>query len=228
MNLIKTFSAIVLLAILSSSCSSNESENSSFWVNSMKVDCNAGAGKAQCLQIYKGEDIENAEWTYFYSTIEGFTFESGLLQRIEVSETHLDKKDVPADASSIQYKLVKVIEKKEDPRMKLNDIWAATHINGNAIDAKNTSVPSLEINISKLMIFGNDGCNNFSGSIKQINSSTMALGPIALTRKMCPNMEIPDSFSKALTLSKTYKREGLSLYFYNANGQETLRFNKAD
>ncbi|WP_067148730.1 DUF4377 domain-containing protein [Pseudotamlana agarivorans] len=228
MKLIKTISTVILLTILSTSCSSNDTENTSFWVNSMKADCDAGAGKAQCLQIYKGEDIENAEWTYFYSTIEGFNFEPGLLQKLEVSETHLEAKDVPADASSIKYKLVKVLEKKADPRMILNDIWAATHIEGNAIETDNIDVPYIEINIAKLMISGTDGCNNFSGSIKKLNTNTIALGPIAMTRKMCPNMEVPDRFSKALTLSTTYKRDGLTLYFYDSEGHETLRFNKAD
>ncbi|WP_158651239.1 DUF4377 domain-containing protein [Pseudotamlana carrageenivorans] len=194
----------------------------------MKAECDAGAGKAQCLQIYKGDDIENAEWTYFYSTIEDFNFEPGLFQKIAVCEIHLNENDVPADASSIKYKLVKVLEKKDDPRMILNDIWAATHVEGVALDTNNNEPPYLEINIAKLMISGTDGCNNFSGSIKKLNTNTIALGPIAMTRKMCPNMEVPDRFSKSLTLSTTYKRDGLTLYFYDSEGHETLRFNKAD
>ncbi|WP_194768034.1 DUF4377 domain-containing protein [Tamlana sp. I1] len=228
MTFFKTFSAIILLAIISTSCSSNETEITSFWVNSMKVDCDAGAGKAQCLQIYKGDDIENAKWTYFYSPIEGFNFEPGLLQKIEVSETHLDAKDVPADASSINYKLIKVLEKKEDPRMHLNDIWACTHINEKPIDISNSNIPTLEINISKMMLMGTDGCNNYTGNLETLNENSIAFGPIAGTRKMCLDMQTPDSYNTALNKTKSYKREGLILYLYDANGNEILRFNKAD
>ncbi|MDO6760147.1 DUF4377 domain-containing protein [Tamlana sp. 2_MG-2023] len=228
MTYIKTISALFLISIMSISCTSNEDETSILWINSMKVECDAGAGKAQCLQAYEGKDIENAEWTNFYNQIEGFTFEPGLLQNIEVSKTHLDAKSVPADASTIQYKLVKVLEKKQDPRMNLHDIWAATHINGNTIDNSQTEVPNLEINITKMMIFGTDGCNSYSGSIKTLTENTIDFGPIIMTRKMCMNMEVPDAYTKAISNAISYKREGLTLYFYDANNNETLRFSKVD
>ncbi|WP_225312545.1 DUF4377 domain-containing protein [Pseudotamlana haliotis] len=228
MTLFKTLSLLFLCAIISTSCSSNANETTTFWVNSMKVDCDAGAGKAQCLQIYKGDDLEHAKWTYFYSPIEGFTFEPGLLKKIEVSETHLDPKDVPADASSIKYTLVKVLEEMLDPRMHLHDIWAATHINGNTLNKENTFIPTLEINISRMAIMGTDGCNNYTGNIKSLGDKNITFGPIAGTRKMCPNMETPDAFNKALNHSASFKRDGLKLYLFDANGKETLRFNKID
>ena len=209
------------------SCSTSKPITSTFWVNSMKMDCDAGAGKAQCLQIYKGNDLDTAEWSFFYSPIEGFTFEPGYLQKIEVAETPLDAKNVPADASSIKYKLVEVLEKKEDSRMALHDIWAATHIEGNTIDISK-NIPSLEINITKMKVFGTDGCNNYTGDIKKLTATTIAFAPLASTRKMCMDMNIPDTYNKALGNSVSYKRENSILYFYDANGNETLRFKKVD
>ncbi|UKM64594.1 DUF4377 domain-containing protein [Flavobacteriaceae bacterium GSB9] len=227
MTFIKTLPVLFLMAILNTSCSNNVgAETTTYWVNSLKVECDAGAGKAQCLQVFKGDDLNNAEWTLFYSPIEGFTFEPGYIQKIEVRETHLKPETVPADASSIKYQLVKVLEKQKDKKAILNDIWAATHIDGNKIENKNT--PTLEINISKMQAFGSDGCNNFSGSIKNLNDNTLTFGPLASTRKMCPDMTVSQQFNQVISQTASYKHEQATLYLYNEAGDETLRFKKVD
>lgn len=225
MTLFKTFSILTLILMMSS-CGSKKDTTATYWVNSVKVDCDAGAGKAQCLQVTKADDYENAEWSNFYSTIHGFTFEPGFLQKIEVTETELEAKDVPSDASSIQYDLVKVLEKKSDPKMAIHDIWAATHIKGEEI-AK-TNAPTLEINTTEMQVFGSNGCNNYNGQIKTLNSKAIEFGAIASSRKMCADMTIPDRFDKALNRSTSYKKEGLTLTFFNDNGDEILRFQKVD
>ena len=72
------------------------------------------------LNIYKGENLNDPEWENFYANIEGFEFEEGYLQKIEVKEEKLDKSQVPADASTIKYTLVNVLEKQKDLRTELN------------------------------------------------------------------------------------------------------------
>ncbi|MCR8666407.1 DUF4377 domain-containing protein [Aestuariibaculum sp. M13] len=225
MSLLKTMLPITIIATLFTSC--NSIKTTTYWVNSVKTDCSAGAGKMQCLQVYKGVDVDKATWSSFYAPIEGFEFEFGYFQKIEVTETQLDPKDVPADASSIKYKLVKVLEKKQDPKMTLNDIWMVTGINGSPI-AKSRQTPNLEINIAKMQISGTDGCNNFTGEIKNITARNIEFGPIASTRKMCLDMTIPNKFNKALNVSVSYKKENLTLTFYDANGNETLALKKVD
>lgn len=215
------------MAILSVSCNSEDAtKTSTYWVNSLKTECDAGAGKAQCLQVFKGEDVSNAQWTLFYAPIEGFTFEPGFLQKIKVKETQLEDSEVPADASSIKYELVEVIEKKQDKKTLLNDIWASTHINGTAIETEHT--PTLEINLSEMRAFGTDGCNSYSGKITGLNDDTLNFGALAATRKMCPDMTIPDQFNQAISQTTNYKHEQLTLYLYNAAGDEILRFKKVD
>lgn len=218
---------IIILATILSSCGASKKTTSTYWVNSAKVDCDAGAGQAKCLQVTKVDNYENAEWSNFYSTINGFKFEPGYLQKIEVTETELDSKNVPADASSIQYDLVKVLEKKQDPKLAIHDIWATTHINGEEIKTS-TEVPTLEINTTEMRAFGTNGCNNYTGQIKNITSNTIEFGAIASTRKMCMDMAIPDRFDKAFNSISTYKKEGLTLFFYNETGDEVLRFKKVD
>ena len=226
MTILKTMS-VVILTVMLSSCSTTKKTTATYWVNSAKVDCDAGAGKTTCLQVSKADNYENAEWSNFYATINGFNFEPGYLQKIEVAETQLDSKSVPADASSIQYDLIKVLEKKQDPKLAIHDIWAATHVNGEAIEST-SNVPTLELNTTEMRASGTNGCNNYTGQIKNITSDTIEFGAIASTRKMCMDMAIPDSFDQAFNSISTYKKEGLTLYFYNEAGDEMLRFKKVD
>jgi len=79
MTLLKTFPILVLTVMLSSCCTS-KNVSSTYWVNSNKVDCDAGAGKTTCLQVSETENYEDAEWSNFYASIKGFTFQPGYLE----------------------------------------------------------------------------------------------------------------------------------------------------
>jgi hypothetical protein len=63
------------------------------------------------MQVQKGESL-TGDWTYFYDVIEGFVYEPGYIYRIEVEERKIPREQVPADASSMSYRLVRVIEKR--------------------------------------------------------------------------------------------------------------------
>ena len=76
-----------------------------------------------CLQIKRAEE---EDWQYFYSQITGFDFEPGHLYKIEVQEEKLDPDQVPADASSIKYSLVSVLEKNVDPFYDLFGTYQGT------------------------------------------------------------------------------------------------------
>jgi len=223
----KLLARIPILLIIISLTACNSQKTNTFWVNSYKRDCDAGAGKMQCLLISRNDTLENAKWTYFYSTIEGFEFKPGYFQKIEVNETKLNEKDVPADASSIKYSLINVLEEVKDESLKLNDIWVPTKINRIEITSKE-QLPILEIHISKMQILGTDGCNNFNGKINQLTATKISFGPISSTRKMCQNMAISNSFNKALSKTVHYKNEGLNLYFFDDSGNETIAFKKID
>lgn len=61
----------------------------------------------KCYQI----KIDNAqEWTYFYDEIEGFKYQEGFEYALEVVVEKTE--NPPADASSIRYKLIKIVSKK--------------------------------------------------------------------------------------------------------------------
>ena len=78
------------------------------YVNSQLVDCE-GVGPQKCLQVRTSPE---AQWELFYGHIEGFTFEPGHHYRLLVDVTRAE--NVPADASSVRYSLIEVVEKRPD------------------------------------------------------------------------------------------------------------------
>ena len=64
------FMMLLSVAIGLGSCST--STQAVYWVNSSQVESSAGAGKMQCLQVYKGDNLSKAQWEPFCAPIEGF------------------------------------------------------------------------------------------------------------------------------------------------------------
>lgn len=75
-------------------------------VNSELVDC-VGVEPRKCLEVR--EDPAD-DWELFYDDIEGFTFESGFRYSLRVKVEEVD--NPPADASSLRYELIEVVDKK--------------------------------------------------------------------------------------------------------------------
>ena len=221
--------AIFFSAIALNTCEKNSTEKveeTILYVNSSKVDC-TGVGKMKCLQTQESVTLKPNDWKNFYGNIEGFEFEPGYIYKLAVKKEKLDPATVPADASTLKYSLVKVIEKNKDEKMRLNDTWALKSINNEAIDSETfQKQPILEIQLNKMKIFGNDGCNNMFGSIKSLNENNITFGALGGTKMACPNMEISSKYTSVLGKTKTYKIDDLQLYFYDADGNELLRFEK--
>ncbi|WP_346860214.1 META domain-containing protein [uncultured Draconibacterium sp.] len=212
--------AIIILAI---SCSSTLQKNTfTYWINSYTVDC-TGLTPMNCMLIQKGEKIIEGQWQNFYSKIEGFTYEPGFIYKLEVKEEKLQ--NIPADASSIKYTLVTILEKKEDTKYFLNGNWEVIKINGAAITST-VQKPQIAIDIAEMTINGTDGCNNYSGTVLTIDGGFIELGPLAATRKMCPEMAIPDRFNQAISKVKTFRTEKNKLYFMDTNGSVVLECSK--
>jgi hypothetical protein len=79
------------------------------FVDSREVECE-GEGVTKCLRV---RESEAGEWTLFYRTIEGFSFEPGYSYelRVEVSE----RANPPADASKLRHRLVEIVSKRKAP-----------------------------------------------------------------------------------------------------------------
>lgn len=226
--------AIIFSSIALNTCENKTSEKtdeSILFVNSSRVDC-TGVGNMKCLQIQESDTIKPGEWKNFSGNIEGFEYEAGYIYKISVKKENLDPATVPADASTLKYSLIKVIEKNIDTKLRLNDIWALKAINGEIIDTEVFSgrqkQPVLELHLNEMKFLGNDGCNNVFGDIESLDENNLTFGPIGGTKMACPNMELSSKYNSALGKTKSYKLDSLQLFLYNAEGNELLRYQKVD
>jgi hypothetical protein len=130
-----------------------------YWVNSTKVSC-VGLAPSKCLQIQKSATMDPSAWETFYASIKGFEYEPGYIYKIVVKENHIDPVDLPADASSTEYTLVEILEKRQDMKFRINDIWVAVEINGETLHVDGISLPQLEIKVGEMHYMGSDELDN--------------------------------------------------------------------
>ena len=222
------FLPIVILAFILSilnSCATVKSENSIFWVSGYKTEAAAGAGKMKILKVHRGENLEIAKWENFYAPINGLEFKEGVLQKISVKETKLDPSQVPADASSIKYDLVKVLETQIDPISELNGDWTFLLMNVDNIK-DNFRAPTLKIDLSEMRISGNGGCNSCFGSIVNLDPTKIKFGPVGMTKKMCFEPSVEEEFGAILSKIEMYRISGEELNFFDSSGTSLLTFRK--
>jgi len=114
-------------------------------------------------------------------------------------------------------------------KLRLHDIWGLESMDREKIAlGKKARRPQMELNLTKMMVAGNDGCNNFTGGIARVDAEKLVFGNIAVTRKLCMDMQIPDKFQQYLQTIQTYSLKDLKLYLYDSDGNERLTFRKID
>ena len=223
---------LISLLLVTKACSSQPGPDEHiYWVNSTEVPC-VGVAPTNCLQVFKGEILDPSEWEFFHAPIEGFEFIPGYVYKLLVREETLAEEEVPADASSIRYTLVKILQKDKDMRLVLNDIWMLEILNGKVLkagtDTEHSERPRLEIRVGEMKYSGNDGCNNYFGGIIEIGESSLRFGIGAGTRRMCPDMQVADAFNRTLPEVNSYEVDGIKLHLFDADGTELMQFQRMD
>lgn len=100
--------ATALLAL--SGCAATAAERDQekiLYVGPQLVDC-VGVAPMKCMQV---KDSPEAQWAYFYEGIQGFTFEEGYQYKLKVAVKQRAPENIPADASSQEWHLIKILEK---------------------------------------------------------------------------------------------------------------------
>lgn len=229
---------ISLLSIfMTVSCASLKENQKVIWVNNSKVDCQ-GMVLQKCLQIQEGEFIDPTKWTNLFDGIKGFEFVPGQLTKMIVSETKLPAHLVPADASNIEIRLVKVLKtiKEAESLEKLEGKvdkeiqgkWGVSFITDIDVNELNTLTKKPFVQIDKNRISGNNGCNNFFSTLKTSANHTLDFGFFGETKMLCPDVKISDVFMKLLQQSKTYKVTKKKLIFLNKDNQELIILEKIE
>ena len=217
----RNFIYIFLITIFMG-CSKNV-KTEIFYINSFKKDC-VGVGPMSCLQIKK---TENAPWKNFYESISGFDYVPGYLYKIEVEVEETEKENTPADKSIYSYKLKKVMSKEIDKKLRINDIWVALKI-GNLRIEELKMQPRIEISVKDMNLQGTDGCNSIRASLKTLTETNIIFGAAMGTRKLCPNMEVPNAFNTALQSVSSYEIKDNKLFLFDKTGKELIQFLKID
>ena len=83
---------------------SGTEETTRLWIAPELVDC-VGVAPQQCMLVTTSED---GEAEFFYDAIDGFTYTEGTSYVIDVTIDEIE--DPPADASSLRYTLVQIVE----------------------------------------------------------------------------------------------------------------------
>ena len=215
------FMMLLSVAIGLGSCST--STQAVYWVNSSQVESSTGAGKMQCLQVYKGDNLNKAQWEAFCAPIEGFTFEEGYFKKIEVSEK--PQKDVSAGAPNVAYTLVREIEKVKDSRFDLQGEWKLVSMGEMTVTPE--AQPTLKLNIREMKVNGSDSCNTFMGSIETLTDKELVFGDLASTLMLCAEkMEVADAFGMAMQKVRQYQLKGDQLLLTDEQGGVLLTFAK--
>lgn len=108
------YTFLAAFIFLNMSCSDNENViDATLWIDSERVSC-TGVGEQTCYRIQENNVINENNWLIFYDSIEGFDeqYETGYTYKISVTQIKLN--NPPADGSSIQYKLNRIISKELD------------------------------------------------------------------------------------------------------------------
>ena len=104
-----------------------------------------------------------------------------------------------------------------------NTYWKLVELNGAAV------VPGEGRELHMILrgddqVGGYAGCNQFTGSVT-VTGDGIAFGPIASTRRMCPDvMQQEDAFLQALENAQRFEISGEDLAIENASGEVTMRF----
>ncbi|MGH7663928.1 MAG: DUF4377 domain-containing protein [Gemmatimonadaceae bacterium] len=93
------------------------------YVAPVTVDC-VGVAPQRCLLV---KEHPNQEWSYFYGTIAGFTYEPGYSYTLWVERRHI--RNPPADGSSSEYRLLRILARDAAP-----SIWAPVLITDDPSD----------------------------------------------------------------------------------------------
>lgn len=104
-----------------------------------------------------------------------------------------------------------------------NTYWKLVELNGAAV-APGEGKELHMILRREDQVAGYAGCNQFTGSVT-VNGDGLAVGPIASTRRMCPEvMAQEDAFLQALENAHRYDISGEDLALEDASGAVAMRF----
>lgn len=191
---------IALLTITTFAKAIANSEIITMEIKENKADC-TGVGPMKCYLVkYKS----SKDWEYFYTGFQNFKYQEGYRYKVQVKRTKL--KNVPADASSYKYEVVKVLSKKKVKAEKADAkalaflgkySWKLISINNQTLT---NSTATMNFDMKKGSVSGNTGCNGYFGSVQFTGKNKIAFSKVASTQKACLDNNVEGEFLKLISL----------------------------
>lgn len=173
------------------------------WIGPRLVDC-VGVVPQQCLQVRTSVDGQT-EW--FYDTIIGFNFVEGTAYVIDVDVTEIA--DPPADASSLEYRLIEVISQTADADQAATigldaTSWTLLGFADGQLFDRVAGGTEVTIAFDGDTVSGSGGCNQFGGPLV-LDGATISLSETAFQEMGCegPAGEQEVRFQKILWTATT-------------------------
>lgn len=219
------FSGLFLMAAACTPTAGSEAADTlTMYVGPEKVEC-VGVAPQECLQIKFDAD---EAWQLLYQDIEGFTFEPG--SEYELIVNRINVENPPADASSIRYELVEIVNvtavsqpdvsDEPIPSESLGGSW--TLVSYGPADAPNSVVPGqITIEFTPTEFSGNAGCNSYGGSYF-MNANLITFEETAVTLMACLDdgvMERESAYLDLLNNADSVTQSEGQLILNAANGQ---------
>lgn len=206
-----------------------EGEEVTWIVGPEKVECE-GVAPQQCLQIKENPEDD---WQLFYSNIEGFEHQDGHTYVIRVLVEPVE--NPPADASSLQYTLIEILEEDvvgtseaestDAGEVTLeNTLWSLTTLtqpDGTSSELFSDSTITIQFADGA---FNGSACNQYFGSY-ELDGSSLTLGPVGSTQMFCMPEEISNqesAYFAQLENVAQYSLDGETLSLLDADGNAIL------
>lgn len=117
------------------------------------------------------------------------------------------------------------------PDYRLHDIWVLNKVNGEEILGDRfpeKGPPLFEFFVEESIIRGHAGCNNFNGGFYRTGIDILHFEQFAMTRMMCPDMELEDLIAKSVAGRRMkYKIRDMKLILTGYDDTK-LEFKKVD
>ena len=170
------------------------------WIGPQLVDC-IGVAPQKCLEIKRSV---NGQVEWFYDSIDGFDHMVGTSYQIKVAVS--DVENPPADASSLKYRLVEIVEATVESATAGLDgtTWMLLGFrDGDLFDAVPEAV-NISLTFDGDSVNGSAGCNNYMGTFS-LDGDVLSFGPLAGTKMLCPPeiMEHEDRFLAVMASVET-------------------------
>ena len=180
-------------------------------------DCE-GMGPMKCLQI---ADSAAGPWSNWYSGIDGFTHQPGMLAELKVRRIEIA--NPPADGSSLQLVLVEIVA--QTPVVTTQAGLDDTNWNLVSIDGTPTVVGGQVANLSfsGAQVSGSTGCNRLFGGYTA-SGDTLSFSQLGSTKMACsPELNAQEhAFFAALEHAEHYTIDGGRLTISVDSGKQMI------